>query len=105
VLGHSDCGAVQGAIDHIQLGNLTAALENIRPAVSEIPDAGGCVCQDKRLRARQPRTGAAFARELLRERRKQRIKSRAATLRECVFQHYSVDATSASVSLEHSADE
>jgi carbonic anhydrase len=41
VLGHSDCGAVKGAIDHVQLGNLTAALENIRPAVSEVRDAGG----------------------------------------------------------------
>jgi carbonic anhydrase len=41
VLGHSDCGAVKGAIDHVQLGNLTAALDNIRPAVSEITDAGG----------------------------------------------------------------
>ena len=29
VLGHSDCGAVKGAIDHVRLGNLTAALENI----------------------------------------------------------------------------
>jgi carbonic anhydrase len=41
VLGYSDCGAVKGAIDHVQLGNLTAALENIRPAVSEVTDAGG----------------------------------------------------------------
>jgi len=41
VLGHSDCGAVKGAIDNVQLGNLTAALENIRPAVSEVTDAGG----------------------------------------------------------------
>jgi carbonic anhydrase len=41
VLGHSDCGAVKGAIDHVQLGNLTAALENIRPVVSEVTDAGG----------------------------------------------------------------
>ena len=41
VLGHSDCGAVKGAIDHVKLGNLTAALENIRPAVSEVTDAGG----------------------------------------------------------------
>lgn len=41
VLGHSDCGAVKGAIDHVELGNLTAALENIRPAVSEVTDAGG----------------------------------------------------------------
>jgi carbonic anhydrase len=41
VLGHSDCGAVKGAIDDVKLGNLTAALENIRPAVLEIADAGG----------------------------------------------------------------
>jgi carbonic anhydrase len=41
VLGHSDCGAVKGAIDHVQLGNLTAALENIRPAVDEVTDAEG----------------------------------------------------------------
>jgi carbonic anhydrase len=41
VLGHTDCGAVKGAIDHVQLGNLTAALENIRPAVAEVADAGG----------------------------------------------------------------
>ena len=33
VLGHSECGAVKGAIDNVQLGNLTAALANIRPAV------------------------------------------------------------------------
>jgi carbonic anhydrase len=41
VLGHSDCGAVKGAIDHVQLGNLTAALENIRPAVEEVTDPDG----------------------------------------------------------------
>jgi carbonic anhydrase len=33
VLGHSECGAVKGAIDDVQLGNLTATLANIRPAV------------------------------------------------------------------------
>jgi carbonic anhydrase len=41
VLGHSDCGAVKGAIDHVELGNLTAALKNIEPAVAEVKDAGG----------------------------------------------------------------
>ncbi len=39
VLGHSECGAVKGAIDNVELGNLTAALENIRPAVLEIAAA------------------------------------------------------------------
>jgi carbonic anhydrase len=39
VLGHSECGAVKGAIDQVQLGNLTATLSNIWPAV-EATDAG-----------------------------------------------------------------
>jgi carbonic anhydrase len=36
VLGHSDCGAVKGAIDNVKLGNLTTTLANIRPAVSTV---------------------------------------------------------------------
>ncbi len=50
VLGHSDCGAVKGAIDHVQLGNLTAALENIQPAVAEVRAAGGAASsKDKKF--------------------------------------------------------
>src|ERR1700678_1989623 len=41
VLGHSDCGDIKGAIDHVKLGNLTAALENIQPAVAEVTAADG----------------------------------------------------------------
>lgn len=33
VLGHSSCGAVKGAIDHVQLSNLTHTLSNIAPAM------------------------------------------------------------------------
>ncbi|MGZ8153578.1 MAG: carbonic anhydrase family protein [Methylococcaceae bacterium] len=33
VLGHSKCGAVKGACDHIEMGNLTALLSKIQPAV------------------------------------------------------------------------
>lgn len=35
VLGHTKCGAVKGACDHIEMGNLTALLSKIRPAVDE----------------------------------------------------------------------
>jgi carbonic anhydrase len=38
VLGHSSCGAVKGAIDGVQLGNLTGLLAKIQPAVV----AAGC---------------------------------------------------------------
>jgi carbonic anhydrase len=33
VLGHTRCGAVKGACDHIEMGNLTALLTKLRPAV------------------------------------------------------------------------
>lgn len=33
VMGHTACGAIKGAIDKAQLGNLTALLAKIRPAV------------------------------------------------------------------------
>lgn len=40
VLGHSECGAIKGAIDDVRLGNLTAMLANIRPAVAASKAAG-----------------------------------------------------------------
>jgi carbonic anhydrase len=33
VMGHTACGAIKGAIDEVQLGNLTTLLAKIRPAV------------------------------------------------------------------------
>lgn len=36
VLGHEACGAVKGACDHVELGNLTALLDEIEPAVNAV---------------------------------------------------------------------
>ncbi len=36
VLGHTSCGAVKGACDNAELGNLTAMLEKIKPAVNAV---------------------------------------------------------------------
>ena len=33
VLGHSNCGAVKGACDHLEMGNLTELLSKLQPAV------------------------------------------------------------------------
>ena len=33
VLGHSKCGAVKGACDHVEMGNLTGLLHKIQPAI------------------------------------------------------------------------
>lgn len=41
VLGHTECGAVKGAIDDARLGNLTATLANIRPSVIKIRSVEG----------------------------------------------------------------
>jgi carbonic anhydrase len=41
VLGHSRCGAVKGACNHVQLGHLTGLLGKIGPAVYEVQKAGG----------------------------------------------------------------
>ena len=35
VLGHTKCGAIKGACDHIEMGNLTSLLSKIRPAVDD----------------------------------------------------------------------
>ncbi len=40
VLGHSECGAVKGAIDGVKLGKLTSLLANIQPAVAATSTAG-----------------------------------------------------------------
>jgi carbonic anhydrase len=34
VMGHTACGAIKGAIDDVQLGNLTGLLDTIKPAIA-----------------------------------------------------------------------
>ncbi|SFW53706.1 carbonic anhydrase family protein [Cellulophaga fucicola] len=36
VLGHTSCGAIKGACDNAELGNLTAMLRKIKPAVNAV---------------------------------------------------------------------
>ena len=38
VLGHTKCGAVKGACDHVEMGNLTELLSKIQPAVYQEKD-------------------------------------------------------------------
>lgn len=45
VLGHTACGAVKGACDDAKLGNLTAMLSKIKPAVNAVAEP-----QDKSMR-------------------------------------------------------
>ncbi len=41
VMGHTDCGALKGAIDGVELGNLTGLLDSIEPAVAAVDDITG----------------------------------------------------------------
>lgn len=45
VLGHEACGAAKGACDHVEMGNLTALLNQIQPAVKAVE---GEFSEDKR---------------------------------------------------------
>ncbi|TDQ24927.1 carbonic anhydrase [Raoultella sp. BIGb0149] len=40
VMGHTRCGAVRGAIDNAELGNLTGLLDEIKPAVAKTEYSG-----------------------------------------------------------------
>ncbi|MDW8851880.1 carbonic anhydrase family protein [Flavobacterium sp. MMLR14_040] len=41
VMGHQHCGAIKGAIDDVKLGNITAMLSKIKPAVAMSQDFNG----------------------------------------------------------------
>lgn len=41
VLGHASCGAIKAAIDHVEMGNITAMLTKIQPAVTQAQDFDG----------------------------------------------------------------
>lgn len=38
VLGHTSCGAIKGACDHARMGNLTALISKIEPAVAAVQE-------------------------------------------------------------------
>jgi carbonic anhydrase len=41
VMGHTECGAIKGACDNIELGNLTTVIQSLRPAVEDVKDVQG----------------------------------------------------------------
>jgi len=49
IMGHTSCGAVKGACDHAELGNLTQMLDKIQPAVKAITTPEGVERSSKNL--------------------------------------------------------
>lgn len=41
VLGHTKCGAIKGACDHVEMGHLTGLLEKIRPVIESEKETTG----------------------------------------------------------------
>ena len=41
VLGHTKCGAIKGACDHVEMGNLTGLLNKIKPVMERTPYVNG----------------------------------------------------------------
>ena len=37
VLGHTKCGAIQGACNHVEMGHLTGLLQKVHPALAQTP--------------------------------------------------------------------
>ena len=68
VLGHSKCGAVKGACDHVHLGHLTGLLNKISPAVHEVEQNGGGelphLVERREVSGVEPRAAAAALRNL-----------------------------------------
>jgi carbonic anhydrase len=65
VLGHSECGAVKGAIDDAKLGSLTGVLQQIRPALTKLAYKGVPSSKDKVLVQRVAEQNAKDAAALL----------------------------------------
>ncbi len=68
VLGHSECGAVKGAIDQAKLGNLTQMLEKIEPAIAATPITGERSSKDKKLVQSVADTNAKLAAKMILDR-------------------------------------
>ena len=49
VLGHSKCGAVTSACQHVELGNITALLSKIQPAVHQVEAEVGTITTEENV--------------------------------------------------------
>ena len=69
VIGHTHCGAVQAAIDDVQLGNITPMLAKIRPAIEQgRPFDGKATSENPAYVAHVCRENVRFAVAAIRER-------------------------------------
>ena len=68
VIGHTRCGAIRGAIDSAELGNLTALLGRINPAVESVLDGRRRDSGDSKLVEEVAKANVLLAMRQIRER-------------------------------------
>jgi carbonic anhydrase len=68
VLGHTDCGAVKGAIEDLKLGNLTGLLSKLKPAITATDAQGDKSDKNRAFVAAVARTNVKLGMENLRKR-------------------------------------
>ena len=49
VLGHTECGAIKGACDNVELGNLTTVIHALQPAVADVQESGDRSSKNKKF--------------------------------------------------------
>ena len=67
VLGHTDCGAVKGAIEDLKLGNLTGLLSKLKPAIAATDAKGDKSDKNRAYVAGVARTNVTLGLENLRK--------------------------------------
>jgi carbonic anhydrase len=68
VIGHTSCGAIRGAIDSAEMGNLTALLGRINPAVASALDGRRRDGNDRKLVEAVAKANVSLAMRQIRER-------------------------------------
>jgi carbonic anhydrase len=68
VVGHSNCGAIKGAIDDVQLGNLTGLLTKIKPATAQVDGGSEANSKNKEFVQKVAEANVRLAMQQIRER-------------------------------------
>ena len=63
VLGHNECGGIKGVVDDVKLGNITAMLDNLRPALAANKCEGECSSKNHEFVQKVAETNARMTAE------------------------------------------
>jgi carbonic anhydrase len=70
VLGHTACGAIKGAIDDVEMGNLTGLLARVKPAITATTYSGQKSSKNEAYVDAVARSNVVYATGVIRDRSK-----------------------------------